>query len=58
MQYAPEKADFRYKLNGEYVRPTGVRGGFRKKAAKPERRERICKGCSFEVSRAGICVNC
>lgn len=58
MQYTPVRADFRYKRNGEYVRPTGATGGFRKKAAKAERRERICKGCFFEVSRAGLCVNC
>ena len=58
MQYTPARADFKYKLNGEYVRPTGVRGGFRKTAAKAERRERICPECRFEVSRAGVCVNC
>ncbi len=57
MQYAATRPDFRFKQNGEYCRPTPASGGFRRKA-KAERQERICKGCSLEVSRAGVCVNC
>lgn len=57
MQYAPASAEFRFNRSGEYLRPSGTSVPFRRKA-KAERRERICKGCRLEVSRAGVCVNC